>query len=252
MRLLGFSTGALAFADFRRALDLLGQTDAMAVELSALRFDELSPLIDALAELDLRRFSFISVHAPSGVAAKDERYVVERLQAVAQRNWPIVVHPDSIHDDALWRPFGKLMCIENMDKRKPIGRTRDELLSWFNRFPEASLCMDLAHARQIDPSMTEAYLILRDLGCRLAEIHLSEVNAASKHEPLSYGATLAYQRMADLIPDHIPIILESVLGVDSVDVIKRELQAAERSLSVIDPLNHKRPSGEFAAIRTHV
>jgi len=45
-------------------------------------------------------------------------------------------------------------------------------------------------------TMTEAYLILRDFGNRVAEVHLSEVNAASKHEPISYGATLAYQQVA--------------------------------------------------------
>jgi len=52
--------------------------------------------------------------------------------------------------------------------------------------------------------MTEAYLILRDFGNRVAEVHLSEVNAASKHEPISYGATLAYQQVASLIPETIP------------------------------------------------
>ena len=112
---------------------------------------------------------------PFAFGLQHERHVVEKLQAVAQRGWPIVVHPDSIHDDALWRPFGKLVCIENMDKRKPIARTRDELCAWFDRLPEASLCLDLAHVRQIDPTMTEAYLILRDLGNRVAEVHLSEV-----------------------------------------------------------------------------
>jgi hypothetical protein len=79
---------------------------------------------------------------PFAFGLQHERHVVEKLQAVAQRGWPIVVHPDSIHDDALWRPFGKLVCIENMDKRKPIARTRDELCAWFDRLPEASLSGD--------------------------------------------------------------------------------------------------------------
>ena len=46
--------------------------------------------------------------------------------------------------------------------------------------------------------MTEAYLILRDFGNRMAEVHLSEINAASKHEPISYGATRAYQQVASI------------------------------------------------------
>jgi hypothetical protein len=229
MRLVGFSTGALAFADFRRGLQILRQTGARAVELSALRLAELDPLVGALDSLDLGQFSFVSVHAPAGLDAQHERHAVKKLQLVAQRGWPIVVHPDSIHDDALWRPFGKLVCIENMDKRKPIARTRDELREWFKRFPEASLCLDLAHARQIDPTMTEAYLILRDFGDRLAEVHLSEINAASKHEPISYGATLAYQKVASLVPYTIPIIMESIIAADFID---DEIEAAREALAV--------------------
>jgi hypothetical protein len=232
MRLVGFSTGALAYADFRRGLQMLHESRANAVELSALRTAELDPLMGALATLDLGQFEFISVHAPSGVDAQHERNVVEKLQAVIERAWPIVVHPDSIHDHSLWRPFGKLMCIENMDKRKPIARTRDELGQWFDRFPEASLCLDLAHVRQIDPTMTEAYLMLRDFKDRLAEVHLSEINSACKHESISYGATLAYQQVASLIPEDVPVILESIVSAVLVD---DEIEAAHEALATGGP-----------------
>jgi len=228
MRLMGFSTGALATADFRRGLEMLRDTSANAVELSALRTAELDPLMAALDTLDLSQFKFISVHAPSSVDARQERHVVEKLHTATERAWPIVVHPDSIHDDALWRPFGKLMCIENMDKRKPIARTRDELGQWFDRFPEARLCLDLAHVRQIDPTMTEAYLMLRDFKDRLAEVHLSEINSACRHEPISYGATLAYQQVASLIPASVPIILESMVGAEAIE---DEIEAAHEALA---------------------
>ena len=58
MRLVGFSTGALAFADFRRGLDMLAGTSAKAVELSALRSTELDPLVDSLDSLNLSRFFY--------------------------------------------------------------------------------------------------------------------------------------------------------------------------------------------------
>ena len=138
--------------------------------------------------------------------------------------------------------FGKLMCIENMDKRKPIARTRDELSQWFERFPEASLCLDLAHVRQIDPTMTEAYLILRDFKDRLAEVHLSEINSASKHEAISYGAHLAYQQIASLIPQDVPIILESIVSAESID---DEVEAAHAALATgaSQPRVRRRRSG---------
>jgi hypothetical protein len=232
MRLVGFSTGALAFADFRRGLQLLWSSRAKAVELSALRIAELDPLLDNLDSLDLSHFEFVSVHAPSSLDAQHERQVVKKLRAVADRGWPIVVHPDSIHDASLWRPFGKSVCIENMDKRKPVARTRDELALWFDRLPDASLCFDLAHVRQIDPTMTEAYLILRDFGSRLAEVHISEINSTCKHEPISYSASLAYMRVASQIPDDVPIILESILGSVAID---DEIEAAHRALPSSPP-----------------
>ena len=48
MRLIGFSTGALARNDFRRALQMLAERHVRAVELSALRQDELIPLVEVL------------------------------------------------------------------------------------------------------------------------------------------------------------------------------------------------------------
>jgi hypothetical protein len=228
MRRIGFSTGALAFADFRRGLEMLRGTSANAVELSALRPAELDPLVDALDTLDLAGFDFISVHAPAGADPSDEQRVVDRLASVAAREWPIVVHPDSIHQTSLWRRLGKFLCVENMDKRKPVARTRDELRVWFQELPEASLCMDLAHARQIDPTMTEAHLILRDFGGRLAEVHISEVNSACKHEAISHGAMLAFRQVASLVPASVAVIIESVISADFID---DEIDAADLSLA---------------------
>ena len=54
----GFSTGAVAFGDFRLALDRLRPLALDAIELSALRKDELQPLIDALPNLNLDAYSY--------------------------------------------------------------------------------------------------------------------------------------------------------------------------------------------------
>ena len=50
MRRVGFSTGALARGDFRRALQMLAGKNVSAVELSALRQDELMPLVMQMGE----------------------------------------------------------------------------------------------------------------------------------------------------------------------------------------------------------
>ncbi len=67
MRQIGFSTGALALGDFRAALRMLAGKNCSAVELSALRQEELAPLVVQLDDLDLSNFEYVSFHAPSAI-----------------------------------------------------------------------------------------------------------------------------------------------------------------------------------------
>ena len=46
--------------DFARALDVLSRYDFDAVELSALRISEVEPLINALPNLNLSRYKYVS------------------------------------------------------------------------------------------------------------------------------------------------------------------------------------------------
>jgi hypothetical protein len=105
MPMVGFSTGAVARGDFARALFLLNATSMTAIELSALRLAELPILIAALPSLDLHKFDYVSVHAPSHFSTDEEQDVIELLRQV-RPEWPIILHPDTIHDVAKWRPFG--------------------------------------------------------------------------------------------------------------------------------------------------
>jgi hypothetical protein len=69
-----------------------------AVELSALREAELEPLFHAVDSLDLDGFRYISMHAPSRYEQKHEARITALLKQVWRRRWPIVVHPDTMHD----------------------------------------------------------------------------------------------------------------------------------------------------------
>ena len=209
MRPIGFSTGALAYADFRKALDLLNGTAIDVVELSALREGELGPLISAIDGLDLSQFKYISIHAPSRFHVENEREIVSSLLPLAGRGWPVVVHPDAIHEPGLWRSLGEMLCIENMDTRKPVGRSAEELSAVFELFPEASFCCDIGHARQFDSTMTEAYLLLTQFQKRLVQVHVSEVNTNGRHDALSYTSIHAFREVAHLIPVEVPMILET-------------------------------------------
>jgi hypothetical protein len=229
MRPIGFSTGALAYSDFRRALGMLRHKSIRTVELSALREAELAPLVDAIDSLDLSQFTYVSVHAPSKYARGVETKIVSLLKIVASRNWPIIVHPETLYDFSVWESFRGLVLIENMDKRNQTGRTARELELIFCKLPEAGLCFDLGHCRQVDPTMNEAFLILRDFGDRLKQLHVSEVNTRSTHDPLSSASIGAFEKVAQLIPMNVPVILESPVSEKEIDT---EIAHAREALPV--------------------
>jgi hypothetical protein len=122
-----------------------------------------------------------------------------------------IVHPDIIQTPKLWNALGAALCIENMDKRKVVGRTARQLQDLFSELPEATFCFDIGHARQVDPTMLEASRMLASLGGRLRQIHMSHVNSSSRHERLKYESILAYRQVAAALPREIPIILESCI-----------------------------------------
>jgi hypothetical protein len=225
MRAFGFSTGALALGDFEGALEMLAGHAVAAVELSALRDHELPHLMQRLSDLDLGRFEYVSIHAPSRFVRMTEAEVAALLLPCVKRGWSVVIHPDVISDAACWEPFGELLCIENMDKRT-IGRTAKELAPVFQRLPRASLCLDLGHARQVDPSLGVARGILRAYGTRLRQIHLSEVDTQCRHAPLSMGTVAALRALAREIAP-VPVIVESRITADEMAV---ELRMAHRTM----------------------
>jgi endonuclease IV len=239
MRLIGFSTGAIALGDFGRALTLLSRTSIRAVELSALRMSELPRLIDALPELELSKFSYVSIHAPSRFSESEEEDVVNLLKKVPSQ-FPIIIHPDTIHDPSKWQEFGRQLAIENMDRRKDVGRSAKELAYWFEALQEARLCLDLAHVHQFDRTMTEAYRILRDFGDRICQVHMSELDSVGYHHPLSFGSMRAFSDVRMLIPLKAAIIVESLSPMrgsgdqKEIDWIELEIQRARETLRDTD------------------
>ena len=121
----------------------------------------------------------------------------------------IVVHPDAIHDHKLWQSFGDKLCVENMDHRKPIGRTADELDAVFEKLPKARLCFDIGHAHEIDRGMSVGYEILRRYRNRIAHVHASEVSDDCEHRAFSASSHAAFMKVADMIPKTAPVILET-------------------------------------------
>ena len=129
-----------------------------------------------------------------------EPKALKLLEQVAAKKWPIIVHPDAMHNPAMWAKLGDCLCLENMDKRKPLGKRPRVSAEIFAILPDASFCFDIGHARQVDPTMSEASSILHRFRNKIVQLHVSEVNAQSKHDRLSLESILAFQKVATSHP----------------------------------------------------
>jgi hypothetical protein len=210
MTLIGFSTGSLAPGDLVRGLALIRGAGLRAVELSALRESELDPLLEFLGTEALAEFEYVAVHAPSHRRTLSEGELVEKL-VVGTRDYPVIVHPDIVEDRATWVPLGRRLCFENMDQRKRAGRTATELRSFFRDLPDARFCLDLAHAAQVDPTMSEARRLLEEFRHRLIQLHVSTLDTGCDHRPLSLPSAWAFKSILGSV-GHVPWILEGVVN----------------------------------------
>lgn len=218
MRPLGFSTGALAKGDFQKGLALQRTKPSLrAIELSALRDHELRPLISNLDQVDLSHFEYVSFHAPSKLTSLSEREAFSILRDELPPTWPIVVHPELMPTPSLWKGLGRRVCLENMDNRKTNGRTLREMRQLFEWLPEAEFCLDLGHARQIDPTMATAMRMVQEFSGRLRQLHVSEIGRSGEHLPLSALAIYAFQLVARFIPSDCAVIIESVIEPSGMD-----------------------------------
>lgn len=235
MRPIGFSTGALAKGDFQRAVCDSYSVGATAVELSALRWQELGRLQSEFASLSLGGFSFVSVHLPSRFPIGEEARVVGAAKEFIAQGAVVVAHPDVIGRYELWLDLESSLLLENMDKRKPEGRTADELHDSFFVLESAGLCFDVGHVRQVDPSLTEARRMIERWGSRIRMLHISDVASSSAHEPLSASGRDDLTWLSSLLPASIPAIIEAPVEGDRIReefaIVTKALESGARVAS---------------------
>jgi hypothetical protein len=66
----------------------------------------------------------------------------------------------------------------------------------------------------------------------LRQLHVSEVNSRSTHDPLSNAAIDAFRAVSSLIPENTPVILESPVREQDIN---REVELARLALPVSPP-----------------
>jgi hypothetical protein len=205
---LGASTGILpSRGDWPALVREAAAVSPFAAELAALDEAELPGLEAYLADRGTLPFRYLSVHAPSKNRVVPEAELVARLAALPPQVASVVVHPDTIGDVALWRALNGRCVIENMDDRKAFGQTADDLAPFFDALPTAGLCLDVAHAGSIDPSMELAEELLDRFGTRLRHVHVSSL-VDGRHAPLTLEDADRFRPVLRRCVD-VPWILEA-------------------------------------------
>jgi hypothetical protein len=77
---------------------------------------------------------------------------------------------------------------------------------------------------------------------------VSEVNSQSKHDPLSFESSLAFRRVSHLVPENVPVILESRVDQDGIDA---EIENARKALNVEDVLALTGDSNGSPSMKTY-
>ena len=131
------------------------------------------------------------------------------------------MHPDTIDRFEAYRPLGAKLLLENMDARKPGGRTAEELRRPFAELPEAGFCFDIAHAWSIDPSMAVAHELLDSFVDRLRHVHLSSLSSDDlRHVTLTAEDEDLFNPVLGRCLD-VPWIFEAPLEADSISTMDR-------------------------------
>jgi hypothetical protein len=209
---LGASTGYMegSRGDWPAMVAEALETSGFAAELAALSEDELPALEAFLAGRPELPFAYLSIHGPVKHLRMSEAEMVRRLVRLAPLADAIVVHPDAMDDPRAYRPLGSSLVLENMDARKPAGRTVEELAPFFAALPEAGLCLDVAHVLTVDPSMHEGERLLDAYAGRLRHLHVSSIDGECRHLPLSVEHEARFGDLLRRCPD-VPWILEARL-----------------------------------------
>lgn len=184
--LVGPSTGYMVGArgDWPRLVEAAERCSLDVVELSAMSARELPGLLAFLAEAGRLPFGHISVHGPSKGWDGTPAHLAAALGTIPAQVEGIVLHPETLGDPTAFAALGGRLRLENMDTRKPDGRSAEELDGYFSALPAARFCFDVAHAQLNDPSMRLAHELLDAFADRLAEVHVSSIEPDGEHVPL--------------------------------------------------------------------
>ena len=219
MRTANMGIGTGAFIDQRDDWPLAVARAAderwRVVELTAITEDRYEALRAYLLDEDeLERFERVSVHAPAVLRSSP----AEMAEALVESDLPydVILHPDLYRDQDALATLGRRAVFENMDIVKAFGRTVEDLAWIFGRFPEAALCLDVAHVWTNDRSLRLGFELLEAFGDRLRQVHLSGIEPDGRHRTTTEADLALYEPLLSEC-GHVPWVLEAELAPVPLD-----------------------------------
>lgn len=209
----GIATGAFAAErdDWARAIERARVEGWRWLELTALRgrLRSLLPILDGTPDVR-EAFDRVSVHAP----ALTNDAPAEIVKTLAPLPFDVVLHPDVYGEEPVCAELGRRALFENMDITKRFGRSVADLQSIFRRFPDAGLCLDVAHVWTNDPSLRLGHDLLDAFAGRLCQLHVSGIEPDGTHRPTTTADIALYEPVLERCRG-VPWLLETELAEDA-------------------------------------
>lgn len=184
--------------------------EANIVELMCHDKEHLDMELDPL--LVKEKFVSCSLHLPVHTYRDDDssHKILKKIEALCSRFaiQNIVIHPDTVVDRSLFQQYQHLpFSIENMDERKKIWRSVEDVKKILDENPHISFTLDLQHCYVNDPTMQLAKDFHEALWDKLVQYHISWYHPEYLHYPLfktNQDIIISSLQRTDL-----PIIIES-------------------------------------------
>jgi hypothetical protein len=181
------------------------------IELTAIRgrLGSLLRLLDSTPDA-LQGFERVSLHAP----AVAETAPADVVAALVPLPFDIVLHPDVYGTEPACADLGGRALFENMDVAKSVGRTVEDLEAVFATFPDAGLCLDVAHVWTNDPTLALGHALIDAFASRLRQLHVSGIEPDGTHRPTTTADIALYEPLLDRCPG-VPWLLEAELAEET-------------------------------------
>ena len=205
----GIATGAYVDErdDWAAAIERARAEGWRWLELTALRgrLDSLLPFLDGAPQV-LDAFDRVSVHAPALVGNAPG----EIVKALEPLPFDVVLHPDVYGEEPACEELGLRALFENMDITKRFGRSVADLDAVLGRFPDAGLCLDVAHVWTNDASLRLGHELVDAFGDRVRQLHVSGIEHDGTHRPTTAADIALYEPLLDRCRG-VPWLLETEL-----------------------------------------